>query len=192
MTEKTPKIQQLKTSTLIPYARNTRTHSEAQVAQIAASIREFGFTNPVLVKADRTIIAGHGRVMAAEKLGMEAVPCLVLDYLTDVQAKALAIADNKIPLNSGWDSELLTLELTELKDAGVDMGLLAFSESELAVIFAEPIAIQPKEFDESVANGVVLEATFKVRLPADDSDSFEARLDELLREFPEAVKEKKL
>lgn len=144
-----PQIQHLKTDSLVPYARNTRTHTDAQVAQIAASIREFGFTNPVLLKKDRTIIAGHGRVLAAQKLELSEVPCLVLDYLTDVQAKALAIADNKIPLNSGWDADLLKLEMDELKDAGVDMALLAFTEGELQTLFnGGQEGIQPSKDDE--------------------------------------------
>lgn len=116
---------------LIPYARNTRTHTGEQVSQIAASIREFGFINPVLVKKDLTIIAGHGRVRAAQHLNMQEVPCLILDHLTDVQAKALAIADNKIPLNAGWDVEMLNLEMDELKLSGADLSLLAFNDEEL-------------------------------------------------------------
>lgn len=148
---RTPEIEHLFTAALVPYARNTRTHTEAQVAQIAASIREFGFTNPVLVKADRTIIAGHGRIQAAQLLGLETVPCLVLDYLTDIQAKALAIADNKIPLNSGWDAELLKLEVEELKDAGVDMGLLAFGEDELRQLLFGPAQELSSSSDEPLS-----------------------------------------
>ncbi|MEI5998245.1 site-specific DNA-methyltransferase [Paraburkholderia bengalensis] len=115
---------------LIPYARNSRTHDDAQVAQIAASIREFGFTNPVLIDGDGGIIAGHGRVMAARKLAMEVVPCIVLDYLTETQRKAYVIADNKLALNSGWDDALLKLELEELTDAGFDITLTGFSLEE--------------------------------------------------------------
>jgi ParB-like chromosome segregation protein Spo0J len=99
---------------LIPYARNSRTHSDAQVAQIAASIKEFGFTNPVLIDQENGIIAGHGRVLAARKLGMNDVPCLRLGYLSDTQKRAYIIADNKLALNSGWDDELLKLELHAL------------------------------------------------------------------------------
>jgi ParB-like chromosome segregation protein Spo0J len=112
-----PKIEILKTESLIPYARNSRTHSEAQVAQIAGSIREFGFTNPVLIDADNGIIAGHGRIMAAQKLGLAEVPCIRLDHLTETQRKAYIIADNKLALNSGWDEDMLALELGELKDS---------------------------------------------------------------------------
>jgi hypothetical protein len=116
---------------LIPYARNPRTHSDAQVAQIAASIREFGFTNPVLVDEAGGIIAGHGRVMAAQLLGMDAVPTIELGYLTETQRRAYVIADNKLALNAGWDEELLRLELASLIDEGFDPELAGFSELEL-------------------------------------------------------------
>ena len=99
------KIEQLPTDSLIPYARNTRTHSEAQVTQIAGSIREFGFTNPVLIDGQNGIIAGHGRVLAAQKLKLGTVPCIRLSYLTDTQRRAYIIADNKLALNAGWDEE---------------------------------------------------------------------------------------
>ena len=133
-----PKIEQIKTSALIPYARNSRTHSEAQVAQIAGSIREFGFTNPVLIDADNGIIAGHGRIMAAQKLGLAEVPCIRLDHLTETQRKAYIIADNKLALNAGWDEEMLGLELADLRELDFDLGLLGFDEEELGVLFAEP------------------------------------------------------
>lgn len=126
-----PKIEQIKTSALIPYARNSRTHSEAQVAQIAGSIREFGFTNPVLIDAENGIIAGHGRIMAAQKLGLEEVPCIRLDHLTETQRKAYIIADNKLALNAGWDEEMLGLELTELQLLGIDPESLGFSDIEI-------------------------------------------------------------
>lgn len=117
---------------LIPYARNSRTHSDEQVAQIAASIREFGWTNPVLVDGDNGIIAGHGRVLAARKLGMEEVPCIELAHLSEAQKKAYIIADNKLALNAGWDNELLALELGELHAADFDMALLGFDAGELS------------------------------------------------------------
>jgi DNA modification methylase len=131
------KIEQIKTSDLIPYARNSRSHSEAQVAQIAGSIREFGFTNPVLIDADNGIIAGHGRVMAAGKLGLDKVPCIRLGHLTDTQKRAYILADNKIALGSSWDEEMLALELGELADLDFDMDLIGFTEDELAGLLAE-------------------------------------------------------
>ena len=118
---------------LIPYARNSRTHSEVQVAQIAASIREFGFTNPVLIDGEGGIIAGHGRVLAAQRLGLEAVPVLVLDHLTDAQRRAYVIADNKLALNGGWNEELLAEEVERLLTEGEGLvDLLGFDEAELA------------------------------------------------------------
>lgn len=125
-------IEQVRVGALIPYARNSRTHSEAQVAQVAASIREFGFTNPVLIDADGGIIAGHGRVMAARKLGMESVPAIRIDYMTEAQKRAYIIADNKLALNAGWDDELLALELGDLKGEGFDLALTGFNDDELA------------------------------------------------------------
>jgi DNA modification methylase len=129
------KLESVPVEALIPYARNSRTHSDEQVAQIAASIREFGFNNPVLVGADNDIIAGHGRVLAARKLGLEAVPCLRLDHLTEAQKRAYVIADNKLALNAGWDDELLKLELVSLRDDEVfDLALTGFSDSELEAL----------------------------------------------------------
>lgn len=116
---------------LIPYARNSRTHSEAQVAQIAASIREFGWTNPVLVDEQQTIIAGHGRVLAAQKLGLDSVPTIALTGLTEAQRRAYVIADNRLALNAGWDEEMLALELQELAEEGFDTDLLGFDPDEL-------------------------------------------------------------
>jgi ParB family chromosome partitioning protein len=126
-----PKIEHITVSTLIPYARNSRTHSDAQVAQIAGSIREFGFTNPVLIDAENGIIAGHGRVMAAQKLGLAEVPCIRLDHLTETQRKAYVIADNKLALNSGWDEEMLGLELADLRELDFDLGVIGFTDEEL-------------------------------------------------------------
>ena len=120
------KIETLPTDKLIPYARNTRTHSEAQVAQIAGSIREFGFTNPILIDAENGIIAGHGRVMAAQKLGLDKVPCIRLGHLTETQRRAYIIADNKLALNAGWDEEMLGIELAALREDDFDLNLLGF------------------------------------------------------------------
>lgn len=124
-------VQQIALEQLVPYARNARTHSETQVAQIAGSIAEFGFVNPVLVGGDNIIIAGHGRVMAAKKLGLKTVPTIKLDHLTENQRRALVIADNKIAENAGWDEELLRLELQNLADEDFDLDLLGFDDVEL-------------------------------------------------------------
>ena len=134
-------LEYIALETLIPYARNSRTHSDAQVAQIAASIREFGFTNPILIDAEGGIIAGHGRTMAARKLGLDEVPCIRLRNLTDAQKKAYIIADNKLALNAGWDDEMLKVELTELKDLDFDLSLIGFDADELANL------LEPEQVD---------------------------------------------
>lgn len=116
---------------LIPYARNSRTHSEEQVLQIASSIKEFGFTNPVLIDHDGGIIAGHCRVMAARKVGIDQVPTIELAHLTEAQKRAYIIADNKMALNAGWDNELLAVEFAELEQAGFNAELTGFGLSEI-------------------------------------------------------------
>jgi len=133
------KLEDRPIETLIPYARNARTHSDAQVAQIAASIREFGWTNPVLVDGANGIIAGHGRVLAARKLGLEAVPCIELGHLSETQRRAYILADNKLAEQAGWDVELLKLELQELRAEDFDVGLAGFDAHELAALL-EPEA----------------------------------------------------
>jgi hypothetical protein len=124
-------IETIQIDELIPYIRNSRTHSDAQVAQIAASIKEFGFTNPVLIDKDGGIIAGHGRIMAARKLKMDHVPCIRLAHLTPIQARALVIADNKLALNAGWDDNMLALELKDLEELGYDLSITGFNSKEL-------------------------------------------------------------
>jgi len=133
------KIENIPLADLIPYARNSRTHSDAQVAQIAGSIREFGFTNPVLIDATGTIIAGHGRVLAARKLSMQAVPCLRLGHLTPAQVRAYVIADNRMALSAGWDEEMLRAEIAGLKADGFDVGQIGFTDEEIAALLA-PLA----------------------------------------------------
>jgi ParB-like chromosome segregation protein Spo0J len=135
------KIEHLPIDAVLPYARNSRTHSDAQVAAVASSIKEFGFTNPVLIRDDGTIVAGHGRVLAARHLGLKSVPCIRLGYLTEAQARAYVIADNKLAELAGWDDDLLAIELRELKDEGFDLGLTGFSDDELnELLFVEPVA----------------------------------------------------
>lgn len=116
---------------LIPYVRNARTHSEDQVAQIAASIAEFGFVNPILIDGDDVIIAGHGRLMAGKMLGLDEVPVIVVDHLSDAQRRALVIADNRIAENAGWDETMLRAELAALRDDDFDLDLIGFDEGEL-------------------------------------------------------------
>lgn len=154
------KIEYLETKDLIPYGKNSRTHTDFQVAQIAGSIREFGFTNPVLIDAENGIIAGHGRVMAAGKLGLAKVPCIRLAHLTDTQKRAYIIADNKLALNAGWDEEMLALELGELKDEDFDLTLIGFDETELGDIMEEeeiPTVGDEEEVPEPPANPVTVQ-----------------------------------
>lgn len=120
-------LEHLQTAALIPYARNARTHSPAQIQQIANSIKEFGFTNPVLIDADNGIIAGHGRVMASQLLGRESVPCIRLAHLSDAQKRAYIIADNQLALNSGWDEDMLRAELQDLQGIEFDKEMTLFS-----------------------------------------------------------------
>lgn len=127
-------IQYKTTEDLIPYARNSRTHSAEQVAQIAASIREFGWTNPILIDGENGIIAGHGRVLAAHKLGETQVPTIELSHLSDTQKRAYIIADNKLALNAGWDNDMLALEIDDLKEARYDIELTGFNINEISAL----------------------------------------------------------
>ena len=133
-----------RTDELIPFVNNSRTHSDEQVNQIASSIREFGFTNPILLDGEDGIIAGHGRLQAARLLGLDEVPTIRLDGLDELQKRAYVIADNKLALNAGWDAELLQLEIQNLQDKDFDISLLGFDEKELMQILGE-------EDDEVVA-----------------------------------------
>ena len=130
------KVAHWPTARLVPYARNARTHSEEQVAQIAASIVEFGFTNPILAGSDGVIVAGHGRLAAAQKLGLESVPVVVLDHLTPTQRRALIIADNRIAENAGWDDAMLRIELQSLQEDGFNLDITGFDADALAELMA--------------------------------------------------------
>jgi ParB-like chromosome segregation protein Spo0J len=130
-------VQQTPVDALIPFARNARTHSDEQVKQIAASIREFGFNNPILIRDDLTVIAGHGRLAAAKVLGLKEVPTISLAHLTPLQVRAYVLADNKLALNAGWDDEMLALELQELALEGFDVALTGFDEVEIGALLAD-------------------------------------------------------
>jgi DNA modification methylase len=175
------KIEWLSVETLIPYAKNARTHSDEQVAQIAGSIKEFGFNNPVLVDKDNSIIAGHGRLMAARKLGMVKVPVVQLEHMTETQRKAYVLADNRIALNSGWDTGMLSLELQDLKD-DIDLSLLGFDPDELNALL-NPIEETEGLTDEDAVPDVPDEPKTKLgdiyilgnhRLMCGDSTSIDA------------------
>ena len=148
-------IQYRSLDSLVPYSRNPRTHSDDQISQIAASIREFGFTNPILIDSNQGIIAGHGRLAAAKELGLEKVPCIDLSHLTEEQRRAYVIADNKIALNGAWNEDFLRVELTELKELGANLELTGFNAMELADITLGK-DVEFKEYDESAADDVQL------------------------------------
>jgi site-specific DNA-methyltransferase (adenine-specific) len=130
-------VEWLNVAQVTPFARNSRTHSDEQVAQVAASIKEFGWTNPILIDESGTIIAGHGRLMAAQRLGADRVPTITLGHLTDAQKRAYVIADNKLALNAGWDQELLAIEVEELLGEGFNLDLTGFGEDEINSLLAE-------------------------------------------------------
>jgi ParB-like chromosome segregation protein Spo0J len=151
------KITQKKVTELIPYVNNSRTHSDEQVAQIAASIKEFGWTNPILIDGDNGIIAGHGRLLAARKLGHKEVPTIELKDLTETQKKAYIIADNKLALNAGWDNAILTIELESLLADGFDLEILGFDPSELDNKTIDYDILDDEDVNETMsdmANGV--------------------------------------
>src|ERR1017187_2650813 len=135
-------------SRLIPWAKNARTHSDAQVAQIAGSIAAFGFNAPILIDSKGNIIAGNGRYLAALKLGLEMVPVVVLDHLSEIQKRAYILADNKLAELGGYDDELLAIQLAELRDADIDLQLLGFNDDELRVLLADAEASNADEAEE--------------------------------------------
>lgn len=137
-----------KVDELIPYINNSRTHSEEQVNQICSSINEFGFTNPILIDEKNNIIAGHGRLLASKKLKMEEVPCIILSGLTEAQKKAYIIADNKMALNAGWDFNLLSLELENLKELDFDLELTGFDTGEIDSLLGTNEDIQDNDYEE--------------------------------------------
>ncbi|MDO5575424.1 MAG: ParB N-terminal domain-containing protein, partial [bacterium] len=146
--DKTTQYYLAEVKDLIPYARNARTHDEKQVAQIAASIKEFGFLSPIIISKDNTILCGHGRFYAAQKLGLEKIPCIKEEYLTETQRKAYILADNKLAMNAGWDNEMLAIELSELQAESFDVGLTGFDEKDIAELFAgEDGDAQDDDFD---------------------------------------------
>ena len=127
----TERFEKVNIDRLVPYARNARTHSKEQILQLRASLREFGFVNPVIVDKDLNVIAGHGRIIAAKEEGISEVPCVFAEHLTDAQKRAYIIADNRLALNAGWDAEMLSVEISDLQGADFDISLLGFDDAEL-------------------------------------------------------------
>ena len=149
----TPKtIEQIPLKKLTLYARNSRVHSEIQISQLASSIKEFGFTNPVLITDECDIIAGHGRVLAATKLGLDEVPCIRLSHLTEYQRRAYVIADNQLALNATWNFDMLSVEIDELNDGKYDISKIGFSTTELAEIIGSPNEIDVNEDEKLISD----------------------------------------
>lgn len=147
MGKTTTQMQLVPLSKLVPYVNNARTHSPEQITKLRSSLREFGFVNPVIIDQDYGIIAGHGRVMAAQEEGIEEVPCVFVDYLTEAQKKAYIIADNRMAMDAGWDEELLRVEIEALQAADFDPLLTGFDEKELSKLFDDGKDIQEDDFD---------------------------------------------
>lgn len=175
------KITEKSVTELIPYANNSRTHSDEQVAQIAASIKEFGWTNPILIDDQNSIIAGHGRLMAARKLGLDKVPCIEVKNLTPGQVKAYIIADNKLALNAGWDFTLLNVEFEQLAEMGIDLEITGFSLEEIEEL--KPVELNEGLTDEDAVPDVPEDPKTKLgdiyqlgnhRLMCGDSTSIDA------------------
>jgi ParB-like chromosome segregation protein Spo0J len=161
------KVERRHINSIVPYARNSRTHSDEQVAQIAASIKEWGFTNPILIDVDGEIIAGHGRLLAAQKLGLTEVPCITAVGWTDAQKKAYVIADNKLALNAGWDESLLKVEFKELGDLNFDLELTGFSLDELADLFDD------QEKEDELPEQEDYNETFEIAVECDGEEEQE-------------------
>lgn len=136
MGKTTTEMQLVPLSKLVPYVNNARTHSAEQVAKLRSSLREFGFINPVIIDRDFGIIAGHGRVLAAKEEGIQEVPCVFVDYLTEAQKKAYILADNRMAMDAGWDEELLRIEIESLQGADFDVSMTGFTDDEIADLFA--------------------------------------------------------
>ncbi|MGJ4851611.1 ParB N-terminal domain-containing protein, partial [Bacillota bacterium Meth-B3] len=147
----TERFEKVPIDRLVPYARNARTHSKEQIAQLRASIREFGFLIPCLVDGKYNIIAGHGRVLAAREEGIAEVPCVFAEHLTDAQKRAYILADNRLALNAGWDEEMLSVELADLQGADFDLSLLGFDDAELNKLLGGAEEVQDDDFDVDAA-----------------------------------------
>jgi DNA modification methylase len=143
----TERFEKVNIDKLVPYARNARTHSKEQILQLRASLREFGFVNPVIVDKDLNIIAGHGRILAAKEEGITEVPCVFAEHLTEAQKRAYIIADNRLAMNAGWDMEMLSVEISELQGADFDLSVLGFDEAELSKLMGDIEDVKDDDFD---------------------------------------------
>lgn len=152
MSRTTTEMQLISTDKLVPYVNNARTHSAEQIIKLRSSLREFGFVNPIIIDRDFNVIAGHGRLMAAKEEGINEVPCVFADFLTDAQKKAYILADNRMAMDAGWDEELLKIEMEELQNLGYDLGYTGFDEKELADLFGiDDKEVKDDDFDLTAA-----------------------------------------
>lgn len=152
MSKTTTEMQLISIDKLVPYVNNARTHSAEQILKLRSSLREFGFVNPIIIDREFNVIAGHGRLMAAKEEGIEEVPCVFVDYLTDAQKKAYILADNRMAMDAGWDEELLKIEMEELQNLGYDLEFTGFDEKELADLFGvDDKEVKEDEFDLTAA-----------------------------------------
>ena len=152
MSKTTTEMQLISIDKLVPYVNNARTHSAEQIIKLRSSLREFGFVNPIIIDRDFNVIAGHGRLMAAKEEGINEVPCVFADFLTDAQKKAYILADNRMAMDAGWDEELLKIEMEELQNLGYDLGYTGFDEKELADLFGiDDKEVKDDEFDLTAA-----------------------------------------
>ena len=152
MSKTTTEMQLISIDKLVPYVNNARTHSAEQILKLRSSLREFGFVNPIIIDREFNVIAGHGRLMAAKEEGIEEVPCVFVDYLTDAQKKAYILADNRMAMDAGWDDELLKIEMEELQNLGYDLEFTGFDEKELADLFGvDDKEVKEDEFDLTAA-----------------------------------------
>ena len=171
----TTQMELVSITKLVPYVNNARTHSPEQIMKLRSSLREFGFINPVIIDKDYGIIAGHGRVMAAKEEGIEEVPCVFVDYLTEAQKKAYILADNRMALDAGWDEEMLKIEIESLQGMDFDIGLAGFDDDEIADLFAgdDKSDVEEDDFDlnDALEKAGRFNDTFFTWNPADLDDS---------------------
>ena len=147
MMQTTNRFEKVQIDQLVPYVRNARTHSKEQILQIRASLREFGFVNPVIVDKDLNVIAGHGRILAAKEEGISEIPCVFAEHLTEAQKRAYIIADNRLALSAGWDADMLSVEIADLQGADFDVALLGFDDAELNKFLSGIEDIKDDDFD---------------------------------------------
>ena len=166
----TTQMQLVDINKLIPYVNNARTHSPEQITKLRSSLREFGFINPVLIDREYNVLAGHGRICAAKEEGINEVPCVFVEHLSEAQKKAYILADNRMSLDAGWDDELLKVEMASLQEMGFDVGMTGFDESELADLFADGDKASAKDDSKSYSDRPAVWCIFQKLIGLDYSE----------------------